>query len=130
MAFASVNRNGEPRVSPLAPLFIRGRFTLSTGTAATKLRHLRRNPACSAVHMDGDRVAIAVDGEVEWLERDHPDHGEIHRAWMAQYGSRSVFLGRHGIVFFRIAPRNSHVGVCLPPRGVPRTVAVSSAPSW
>jgi hypothetical protein len=64
VAFASVNRHGEPRVSPLDALFIHGRFTLSTGIAATKLRHLRRNPACSAVHMDGDRVAIAVDGEV------------------------------------------------------------------
>jgi uncharacterized pyridoxamine 5'-phosphate oxidase family protein len=105
VAFASVNRHGEPRVSPLDALFIHGRFTLSTGIAATKLRHLRRNPACSAVHMDGDRVAIAVDGEVEWIARDHPNHEVIHRAWTEQYGSDPYSWG-DGIVFFRIAPHS------------------------
>src|ERR687891_6768 len=54
VAFATVTSKGEPRVSPLDSLFIHGRFTLSTGSVATKISHLQRNPACSAVHMDGD----------------------------------------------------------------------------
>jgi hypothetical protein len=105
VAFATVTSRGEPRVSPLDALFIHGRFTLSTGAAATKLRHLRRNPACSAVHMDGDRVAVAVNGEVEWLPREHPDHGVVHRAWSETYGSDPYSWGE-GVVLFRIRPRS------------------------
>jgi Pyridoxamine 5'-phosphate oxidase len=105
VAFATVNARGEPRVSPLDSLFIHGRFTLSTGGAATKLKHLRRNPACSAVHVDGDRIAVAVNGTVEWIGRDHADHDEIHRAWSANYESDPYSWG-DGIVFFRIQPQS------------------------
>jgi len=105
VAFATVNSKGEPRVSPLDSLFVHGRFTLSTGGAATKLKHLRRNPACSAVHVDGDRIAVAVNGTVEWIGRDHPDHDEIHRVWSENYESDPYSWG-DGIVFFRIQPQS------------------------
>jgi general stress protein 26 len=102
VAFATVTPKGEPRVSPLDALFIHGRFTLSTATAAAKVAHLRANPACSAVHMDGDRVCVAVSGEVEWIRKDHPDHDEIHAAWTAQYESDPYTWG--DMVLFRIQP--------------------------
>ena len=102
VAFATVTSKGEPRVSPLDALFIHGRFTLGTGTGATKIAHLRRNPACSAVHMDGDRICVAVNGEVEWLPRDHPDHDEVHAAWTKQYESDPYTWG--DVVLFRIKP--------------------------
>jgi general stress protein 26 len=103
VAFATVTSKGEPRVSPLDSLFIHGRFTLSTGGEATKLKHLRRNPGCSAVHMDGDRIAVAVNGTVEWIPREHPDHDEIHGAWSRQYES-DPYSWSEGVVFFRIQP--------------------------
>ena len=102
VAFATVNQKGEPRVSPLDSLFLHGRFTLSTGLEATRIGHLRANPACSAVYLEGDRVAVVVNGAVEWLERDHPDHDEIHGAWTAQYGSDPYSWG--SVAFFRINP--------------------------
>jgi hypothetical protein len=102
VAFATVTSKGEPRVSPLDALFVHGRFTLSTGQGATKIRHLRRVPACSAVHMDGDRIAVAVNGSVEWLHRDHPDHDEVHAAWVKQYESDPYSWG--DVVLFRIRP--------------------------
>lgn len=92
----------EPRASPMDSLFVRGRFTLSTGRRASKVRHLRANPACSAVHMDGDRVAVVANGRVEWLERDHPEHDRVHRAWTAHYGSDPYTWG--DVVFFRLEP--------------------------
>lgn len=104
VAFATVTSKGEPRVSPLDALFIHGRFTLSTGTGATKIAHLRRNPACSAVHMDGDKIAVVANGEVEWLPRDHPDHDEIHRVWKETYESDPYDWGE--VVLFRIQPRS------------------------
>ena len=103
VAFATVTSRGEPRVSPLDSLFIHGHFTLSTGGQATKLRHLRRNPACSAVHMEGDRIAVAVNGNVEWIPREHSEHDEIHRIWSDTYESDPYTWG-DDIVFFRIQP--------------------------
>src|SRR5258708_6133604 len=71
VAFATVTSHVEPRVSPLDSLFIHGRFTLSTSDGTTKVAHLRRNPACSAVHVDGDRIAVVANGTVEWITREH-----------------------------------------------------------
>ena len=102
VAFATVTSKGEPRVSPLDALFIHGRFTVSTATGATKMAHLRRNPACSAVHVDGDRIAVAVNGHAEWIPRDHPDHDEIHDAWTKQYESDPYTWG--DVVLIRIRP--------------------------
>src|SRR5262245_33857526 len=102
VAFATVTSKGEPRVSPLDGLFIHGRVTVSTDRSATKIAHLRRNPACSAVHVDGDRIAVAVNGTVEWIERDHPDHDEIHAAWTTNYESDPYTWG--DVVLFRIKP--------------------------
>jgi Pyridoxamine 5'-phosphate oxidase len=104
VAFATVSSRGEPRVSPLDTLFIHGRFTLSTGSEATRLAHLRRNPACSAVHMDRDRIAVVANGTVEWIRPAHPDHDEIHRVWTDTYESDPYSWGQ--VVLFRIAPQS------------------------
>lgn len=103
VAFATVTSRGEPRVSPLDTLFIHGRFTLSTGGSAARVRHLRANPACSAVHMDGDRIAVAANGTVEWIPREHPEHDEIHGLWRGTYHSDPYDWGE-GVVLFRIQP--------------------------
>jgi Pyridoxamine 5'-phosphate oxidase len=102
VAFGTVSQKGEPRVSPLDSLFLHGRFTLSTDVAATRIGHLRANPACSAVYLEGDRVAVVVNGRVEWIERGHPDHDEIHAAWTKQYNNDPYGWGN--VVFFRINP--------------------------
>jgi len=44
VAFATVNERGQPRVAPLDGVFIRGRFTVSTGGRAARLRDLRLEP--------------------------------------------------------------------------------------
>ena len=43
-----------------------------------------------------------MNGTVEWLARDHPDHDEIHGAWTVQYGSDPYSWG--SVTFFRINP--------------------------
>lgn len=101
VVFATVDEN-EPRASPLDALFVHGRFTMSTGRRATKVRHLRANPACSAVHMDGDRVAVVANGRAEFVEPGHPDHDGIHRAWTDQYGSDPYTWG--DVIIFRMQP--------------------------
>jgi hypothetical protein len=102
VAFATVSPEGESRISPLDSLFIHGRFTMSTGLRATKVRHLRINPSCSAVHMDRDRIAVVANGHVEWIQAGHRDHDEIHRTWTETYGSDPYTWG--DIIFFRLQP--------------------------
>lgn len=103
VALGSVTPAGEPRVSPLDSVFVRGRFTLSTDSSAARVANLRQNPACSLVHMVGDAVAIVVHGKVEWITRDHPDHDEIHSIWTSVYTSDPYGWGKD-IVVFRVEP--------------------------
>jgi uncharacterized pyridoxamine 5'-phosphate oxidase family protein len=103
VAFATVNERGEPRVAPLDGVFIRGRFTVSTGGRAARLRHLRANPACSAAHMDGDTVGIVVHGHATILGRDDEGVEDIEPVWRDIYGS-SPFSWDEGVVFMRIEP--------------------------
>lgn len=103
VALATVTPKGEPRVSPLDALFIHGRFVMGTGGDAARLRNLRANPACSAAHMDGDRIAVVVNGRAEWIERGHPDDDELVRLWRRIYGADPYDLGP-GVTFFRIVP--------------------------
>jgi uncharacterized pyridoxamine 5'-phosphate oxidase family protein len=103
VAFATVNEHGEPRVAPLDGVFIHGRFTVSTGGSAARLRHLRANPACSAAHMDGDVVGIVVHGHATIIGRDDDGVDEIEPVWRDIYES-SPFEWGEGVVFMRIEP--------------------------
>jgi Pyridoxamine 5'-phosphate oxidase len=103
VAFATVNNRGQPRVAPLDGVFIRGRFTVSTGAQAARLRHLRANPACSAVHMDGDRVGIAAHGSARILGEGDPVVEELDRVWTEIYGSSPFSWGK-GVAFMVVDP--------------------------
>jgi Pyridoxamine 5'-phosphate oxidase len=99
VAFATVTRRGEPRVSPLDSLFIHGKFTLATDGRSTRIAQLRANPACSAVHMEGDRIAVVANGVVEWIGRDHHDHDEIHGIWQSTYESDPYSWSKDCLLF-------------------------------
>jgi uncharacterized pyridoxamine 5'-phosphate oxidase family protein len=103
VAFATVNERGEPRVAPLDGVFIRGRFTVSTGGRAARLRHLRANPACSAAHMDGDTIGIVVHGRATIIGPGGEGVEEIEPVWRDIYES-SPFEWGEGVVFMRIEP--------------------------
>ena len=101
VAFATVNERGEPRVAPLDGVFIRGRFTVSTGGRAARLRHLRANPACSATHVDGDTIGIVVNGHATVIGAGDEGVDEIEPVWRDVYGS-SPFEWGEGVVLMRI----------------------------
>jgi hypothetical protein len=103
VAFATVNERGQPRVAPLDGVFVRGRITVSTGPQAARLRHLRANPACSAVHMDGDRVGVVVHGCAQLLEEGDSGVDELDRVWREIYGS-SPFSWGDGVAFVVVEP--------------------------
>ena len=103
VAFATVNERGEPRVAPLDGVFVHGRFTVSTGGRAARLRHLRANPACSAAHVDGDTVGIVVNGHATIIGQGDEGADELEPVWRDIYGS-SPFEWGEGVVFMRIEP--------------------------
>ena len=103
VSFATVNERGEPRVAPLDGVFIHGRFTVSTGGRAARLRHLRANPACSAAHVDGDTIGIVVHGHATILGPGDDGVDEIEPVWSDIYGW-SPFEWGEGVVFMRIEP--------------------------
>jgi uncharacterized pyridoxamine 5'-phosphate oxidase family protein len=103
VAFATVNERGEPRVSPLDGVFIHGRFTVSTGGRAARLRHLRANSACSATHVDGDTIGIVVHGHATIIGPDDDGVEQIEPVWSDIYGW-SPFEWGEGVVFMRIEP--------------------------
>ena len=102
VSFGTVNEKGEPRVAPLDGVFIRGRFTVSTGAQAARLRHLRANPACSAAHVDGDTVGIVVHGRATILGEGDEGVDEIEPVWREIYGSSPFEWG--DVYFMRIEP--------------------------
>jgi Pyridoxamine 5'-phosphate oxidase len=103
VAFATVNEKGQPRVAPLDGVFVRGRFTVSTGGEAARLRHLRANPACSAVHMEGERIGIVVHGDARVLEHGDDGVDELDLVWTEIYGS-SPFSWGEGVAFMVVEP--------------------------
>ena len=90
-------------MAPMDGVFIRGRFTVSTGGEAARLRHLRSNPACSAAHMDGDRIGIVVHGHATIIGQGDDGVDEIEPVWTEIYGW-SPFEWGAGVVFMRIEP--------------------------
>jgi len=103
VSFATVNERGEPRVAPLDGVFIHGRLTVSTGGQAARLAHLRVNPACSAAHVDGDRIGIVVHGHAAIMGAGDPGVDEIEPVWREIYES-SPFDWGDGVVLMRIEP--------------------------
>ena len=103
VAFATVNTKGEPRVAPLDGVFIRGRFTVSTGGHAARLQHLRANAACSVAHMDGDNVGIVAHGSATIIGPHDTGVDEIEPVWKEIYGG-SPFEWGEGVVFMRVEP--------------------------
>ena len=103
VAFATVNAAAKPRVAPLDGLFFHARFHVGTGGSAARLRHLRRNPAVSLTHFEGDELAVIVHGTAVLMEKGHPEVGPIEELWTQLYGSSPFSLGE-GVTMIRVQP--------------------------
>src|SRR4051795_6291859 len=67
---ATVTARGEPRISAMDGHFLHGTWTFSTSRTSAKARHLRRRPAVSVAHVDGEALAVFSHGHVVELEGD------------------------------------------------------------
>ena len=114
VAFATVSPKGEPRVSPLDSLFIHGRFTLLAYVTATRIGHLRANPACSGVYMETDKFAVVANGTVEWLS------ATTRTTTRSMARGRRIRIGPLRLGRRHLLPNRAHldVGLCLQAEGV------------
>lgn len=103
VALATVAARGEPRVSPMDALFVRGRFHAASGGAAARVEHLRRDPAVSLTHFVGEDIAITVHGRALLLARDHAEVPVVEKLYVDVYGS-SPFDWADDVVLIRVEP--------------------------
>ncbi len=104
VSLGTVNSRGEPIVAPVDGWFLHGKFIVSTAGDALRVKHMRRTPAVSACHLDGDNIGIWVHGKATILANDDPLVQEYDRAATAAYGSSPFTFGEN-IVVTRIDPR-------------------------
>jgi Pyridoxamine 5'-phosphate oxidase len=93
VALATVTRAAEPIVAPLDGWFLHGRFIVSTGANAARVSHLRRNPAVSLAHVNGDDVGIWAHGSARIATRGDPLVDEYSNVATRTYGSDPLSWG-------------------------------------
>lgn len=103
LSVATVNSRGQPRVAPVDGHFHRGRFFFGSPSNAYKLRHLRANPAISAVHYEGERLYVQVHGTARLFTVGDPDFADLDARWKQHYGGSVTGLGQ-GMYLVRIEP--------------------------
>jgi hypothetical protein len=89
-ALARATAAGEPRVSPVDVLLVRGRFHVATPGSALRVRHLRRRPAASLTYFDGDDAGVIAHGRVAVLEPGVPEFEFLRVAGQPRPGSRAA----------------------------------------
>ena len=106
IALATANSRSEPFVAPLDGWFVHGRFVVSTGAGALRVRHIESNPAVSLAHVDGDAIGIWVHGTARPLGSDEA----IAKAWDSAatevYGSSPFTWGEIAILL--VEPRRMY----------------------
>jgi general stress protein 26 len=86
LVLATVNHRGEPRVGPVDGHFYRGAFWFGSAPDSIRFRHIRKRPAVSATHLDGEAVAVTVHGEAEIVDIDDPGHEGFRDQLIETYG--------------------------------------------
>ena len=97
LALATVNSRGAPIVGPVDGIFYRGEFWFGTSPEALRIRHIRRNPAVSATHIDGEEFAVTVHGsaQLEGAPADLP--GGFREVCRGIYGDGWLEWGRDAV---------------------------------
>jgi general stress protein 26 len=103
LSVATVTAGGEPRISALDGHFLHGTWTFGTSGTAAKAVHLRRRPAVSVAHVDGEELAVFSHGQAEQLQPDDHLGTETINHWTAHYGSSPLSWGPD-IRIYRLRP--------------------------
>ncbi|MEA2467059.1 MAG: hypothetical protein QOJ57_1185 [Thermoleophilaceae bacterium] len=103
VALGTVTARGEPRVAPIAALFVRGSFHLPTVSESARARHLSRRPAASLTYYEGTDLAVVAHGRAVIIDADHPDFEELDTVQI-EAGNESVQSWQGHGVYLRLEP--------------------------
>jgi hypothetical protein len=109
LVLATTTADGRPLTGPVDGYFLHGTFWFSTATASVRRRHLARRPACSATHLPGDELSVAVHGRAEVRPLDDPANSDLLQAMLDEY------LPRVGPEFEKGLEQMDAVGVRIVP---------------
>lgn len=104
VALATVTAAGEPLVTPVDALFLRGRLHGLTTAGSVRAKHLAVRPAVSATYFETDVVAVTVHGTATLVGRDHPGFAEVDAEVRRLYGD-SLLDWTPTPVAVRVEPR-------------------------
>jgi hypothetical protein len=103
VALGTVTARGEPRVAPIAALFLRGAFYIPTVAEAARARHLARRPGASLTYFEGTDLAVIAHGDATIVDVNHPDFVEVD-AMQVECGSGSVREWSGQGIYIRLQP--------------------------
>lgn len=86
LSLATVTSKGEPRVGPVDGLFYRGKFWFGSSPDAVRFQHIRKRPAVSATHLDGERFAVTVHGEAQLVDTSESSMAGFRDLLIETYG--------------------------------------------
>lgn len=89
VALGTVSARGEPRVAPIAALFLRAAFYMPTIAEAARARHLARRPGASLTYFKGTDLAVVAHGHATIIDVNHPDFAELDTT-QVECGNQSV----------------------------------------
>ncbi|HEX4010411.1 MAG TPA: pyridoxamine 5'-phosphate oxidase family protein [Solirubrobacteraceae bacterium] len=118
VALATVTARGEPRVSPIGAVFVRGSFCVPTVAESARARHLARRPAASLTYYEGVDMAVIAHGEVEIITTTDEGFEEIDAA-LVQSGRESPREWGGHAIYVRLAPATIYTYARHPERFAP-----------
>lgn len=86
LSLATVTAKGEPRVGPVDGLFYRGMFWFGSDPDSVRFRHIRKRPAVSATHLDGEQFAVTVHGVAELVDTSDAGMSGFRELLIETYG--------------------------------------------
>ena len=109
LVLATVSSDGRPIAAPVDGIFYRGRFHFGSSPESIRFRHIRRQPAVSATHLDGEQFSLTVHGVAEMVDIKAAEHADFRRAlldiYTPRYGPEWEAFVDSGPVYARIEPR-------------------------
>jgi hypothetical protein len=103
VALGTVTARGEPRVAPIAALFLRAAFYMTTVAEAARAKHLMRRPGASLTYFEGTDLAVIAHGHATVIDANHPDFAEVN-ATQAECGGQSVRDWSGQGIYLRLEP--------------------------
>jgi nitroimidazol reductase NimA-like FMN-containing flavoprotein (pyridoxamine 5'-phosphate oxidase superfamily) len=108
LVLATVTSDGRPINGPVDGIFHRGRFHFGSSPESIRFRHIRRRPAVSATHLDGEEFSVTVHGTATEIDLKSPEHADFRRTlldvYTPRYGAEWEQFIDSGPVYARIEP--------------------------